>query len=50
MSVEKIESLFKSFSEEKIISIDKLPQSGSDRKYLGFFVSKEIILLQIILM
>lgn len=37
MSVEKIESLFKSFSEEKIISIDKLPQSGSDRKYFRIF-------------
>lgn len=37
MITEKIKALIASFSDEEIESIEKLPQSGSDRKYFRVF-------------
>lgn len=41
MILQKIETLFKTFSEEQIVSIEKLPQSGSDRKYFRIFCEQK---------
>lgn len=39
MNNEIIEALFKSFSEDQIRSIEKLPESGSERRYFRIFSS-----------